>query len=107
VPDWLEGRRVELDARVDAVIGRAIGREGAEGVGVLPVEPRPRGGRGRRTRGRTREPPVIEGDAYGTVGRHRQVRLELVDVVDEIVVDLDWRTPAAALIVGGREQHIA
>src|SRR5207253_5580289 len=55
VPDWLEGRRVELDARVDAVIGRAIGRERARVVGVLPVEPKPRGGRGRCTRGRTRE----------------------------------------------------
>src|SRR5437870_6875061 len=102
MPDWLERRRVELDARVDAVIGRAIGRECARVVGVLAVQAKPRGGRG-RTRGRTREPPVIEGNAYGTVGRHCQVRLELVDVADEIVVDLDWRTPAAALIVGRRE----
>src|SRR5438128_10568130 len=38
VPDRLEGRRIELDARGDAVIARAIGRERPRVVGVLPVE---------------------------------------------------------------------
>src|SRR5438445_3143865 len=107
VPDWLEVRRIELDARVDAVIGRAIGWERARVVGVLLVELQPRGRRLSRTRRRTGEPPVIESDAYGSVGCHCQVRLELVDIAEDILVDLDWRTPAVALIVRRGEQHVA
>src|SRR5215472_7477478 len=98
---------VELDAGVDAVIARPVGRQASGVIRVAAVESQPGRYRLLRAPGRAREPAVVEIDAHRAVRSHRQVGLELVDVGASVVVYLDRRRPVLALVVGGREQDVA
>src|SRR5882762_5924239 len=98
VPLRRERGRVELDARVDAVVRRAIGRERSAVVGVRGVERDTSRGRVRGTGRGTGEATVVERDADGAVRRDVEVRLELVDR-SGVVVDLDRRAPRRAVVV--------
>src|SRR5256885_15157315 len=61
-------RREELDARVDAVVRGAIGRQHPREVHVCLVERQPSRGGLRRSRSRAREAPVVKVDADSAVG---------------------------------------
>src|SRR5258707_6835607 len=78
VPDGGQLRGVELDARVHAVVGGAVGRQAAGVVGVDLVQGEPCS-LGLRGAGRgAGQAPVVEIDADRAAGRDGEVGLELV-----------------------------
>ena len=86
-----EIRPVELDARVDAVVG------GPEGARRVESKARRRGLG--RAGGRTRKAAVVEVDAHRAVRGYGQVGLELVNRVD-VVVDQNRSAPGLPAVVG-------
>src|SRR5438445_11183734 len=102
VSPWCQGGRVELDARVHAVVRGTVRRQRPAIVGIRGVECDTRRRRLRRPSGGTGEPPVVEPDADRAVRGDVEVRLELVDE-SGVVVHLDRRRPAGAVVVGRGE----
>ena len=96
VPERRERRRVELDARVDAVVRRA--------VRLVRVEGESRGVRV-TTGGRARETTVVECNADRPVVGDGEVGLELVHG-GRVVVHLDRRRPRLAAVVRRGHQHV-
>src|SRR6267142_1327678 len=77
----------ELDACVDAVVGRAVRREGARVAGVDPVESQAGRGRLIAPLRRARKPAVVEIDTDSAVSCSSKLRLKFVSRMD-VVVDL-------------------
>src|SRR5256714_10638156 len=93
-----QGGRIELAARVDAVVAGAIGRHRA---GVVRVDGVAVDARRDRLRARLRwagQPAVVAIDANCAVGRSRKVWLEFIDIRIRVVVDPDRGAPRRAAV---------
>src|SRR6266851_987156 len=98
---------VELDAGVDTVVGRAVGRQGPGEPDVGRVQ-REAGARGlSRVRCRAEEAAVVEGDHDRAVSGGGEVRLERVDEGIPVVVDLDRGRPCLAAVVRRAQDDVA